>query len=423
MDTIFSEQALRQEAIRRRLMGATRCEICRALGRSPRWFDKWWQEYQRSPLTDFADHARAPHTSPHQTPRSVEEAIITIRSVLEAAATPETKYGLIGAASIRSELERLHIQPVPSHPTIQRILVRHGVTHPVGAGNAAAYYPWPIAWAVNAIHATDIITRHVQGGEEIQNFHTLDHFSQAVSLTQAAAKSSPIMCVHLRKSWAKLGRPFIHQLDNEATFCGGHTHPRVIGQVVRLCLFCGIEPLFTPYYDPKRNYQIETFHSVWVRSFWARERFRNLAHVQAEISTFERWYHTRYRPPSLENQTPAQVRRGCPVWRLTPALQRLIPTSRLPITAGRIHFMRKVTQTGDITLLNETWPLGEKWIGEYVRATIHTAEQTLTFWYKADAETDWQLIKSRQYRLKESIHELLPVFRRNSARCRDCLPG
>jgi putative transposase len=418
-----SEQLLRQEAIRRALLGESRRDICQALGRATSWFDKWWAEYRRQPHTRLADHSRALHRSPQQFPASVEAVVVQIRHVLEAATTPETKYGLIGASAIQGELMGLNLQPVPSQPTIQRILARHGLTHPLGAGSASAYYPWPMAWEVNAIHATDIITRHVHGGEEIQNLHTIDHVSQAVALTQAAEKTSPLICTHLRKSWAKLGLPFIHQMDNEAVFSGGHTHPRVIGQVVRLCLFCGIEPLFTPFYDPKRNYQIETFHALWGLSFWSREDFTDLRHVQTETPTFLHWYHTHYRPPCLEGQTPAQVRRGFPLRQLTPAVQRLIPASRLPITAGRIHFMRKVERTGEITLLNETWPLGEKWIGEYVRATIHTAEQTLTVWHKADADTDWRLIKTRQFRLNEPVHELLPAFRRNRTRCRDCLPG
>jgi hypothetical protein len=80
-------------------------------------------------------------------------------------------------------LENLDIDP-PSLATIQRILQAQGLTHPIGAGNDSAYYPWLEAWAVNAIHATDIITRHIRGGEEIQNFHTIDHYSHAAYLSQ-----------------------------------------------------------------------------------------------------------------------------------------------------------------------------------------------------------------------------------------------
>jgi len=302
-------------------------------------------------------------------------------------------------------------------------LAQHGLTHPVGAGSASAYYPWPIAWDVNVIHATDIITRHVHGGEEIENFHTIDHYSHAVYLTQHTDKSSATMGAHLRKTWANLGLPFLQQLDNEAAFCGGHTHPRVIGQVVRLCLFCGIEPFFTPIYEAKRNYQIETFHSLWHKGFWSREEFANRAHVQAETPTFLHWYHTHYQPPSLNGLTPAQIRRGVPIRRLAADLRCLIPVGRLPITAGRIHIMRKVDGVGKIRLLNETWPVGEKWMGEYVRATINTAQQTLTLSHQAEADADWCLIKTRQFRLKESVHDLLPAFRRNRERCREHWPS
>lgn len=423
MDTFTTEQALRREAIQRRLQGESRCDICRDLERSTSWFDKWWAEYRGDPYTDFADHSRAPRHSPHQIPAHVEQAVVSVRETLEAAQTPDTKYGLIGAPTVRGQLERLGIEPLPSNPAIQRIMARHDQTHPVGAGSHSAYYPWPVAWTVNAIHATDIITRYVHGGEEIDNFHTIDLYSHAVHLTQHADKSSATTCAHLLKTWANLGLPLMQQLDNEAAFCGGHTHPRVIGRVVRLCLFCGIELIFTPFYEAKRNYQIETFHSLWAASFWSREEFTGLEHVQAEAPTFARWYHTLYQPPALQGKTPAQMRQGIQVTRLTADLRRLIPMERLPITAGRIHFMRKVDHTGQVKFLNETWLVGPKWVGEYVRATVDTAQQTLTLWHQADADTDWQLIKTRQFRLKETVHAVLPSFRRNRTRCRDGWPG
>ncbi len=422
MDTQITEQDLRREAIRRRLAGEQRCDICHDLKRSPRWFSKWWAEYQQNPTIDFANRSRAPQTLPNQTSHEIVQAVVFIRQTLEAAATTETRYGLIGPRAIQIQLERLHMEP-PSVATIQRILQLHDLTHPIGAGKDAAYYPWLEAWAVNAIQATDIITRHLRGGEEIQNFHTIDHYSHAANLSQHTDKTSATTNAHLIATWSKLGLPQIQQFDNEGAFCGGHTHPRVIGQVVRLCLFCGLEPLFTPFYEPKRNHPIETFHSLWDKGFWSRQEFANCAHVRAEVPLFERWYHTVYQPPVLHGKTPAQMRRGVPLVRLDTDVRRLIPAGRLPITAGWMHFMRKVETTGDIEVLNETWSVGQKWIGEYVRATIDTAEQVLTLWHKPDAESDWRLLNTRQFRLKESVQPLLPAFRRNRARCREYLPG
>jgi len=423
MDSNTNEQALRREAIRRRLEGESRGAICHALDRSLRWVDKWWAEYRQNPHTDFASRSRSPHRSPQQLPARVVQAVLALRQLLEQATTPQTRYGLIGAHAIWARLKQLRVSPLPSVPTIQRILAQQHLTHPLGAGASAAYYPWPKAWDINAIFATDIITKHLRGGSEIQNFHTIDHSSHAVCLTQHLDKTSRTCCVHLLKTWASLGLPEMQQFDNEGAFCGGHTHRRVLGQVVRTCLFCGVEPLFTPYYEPKRNYQIESFHSLWVSSFWSRHEFTTICEVEAETVLFRRWYMYQYYPPALSGQTIAQVRRGASVRRLSARLRSLIPQGRLPLTEGRIHFLRKVDPNGAIEILNEVWRLGSKWSGEYVRATINTQEQTIAFWHQASAEAGWQLIKTRRFVIKEAVHALRPEFRRNCARCRDCLPG
>jgi len=418
-----NEQALRREAIRRRLQGERRCDICRDLNRATSWFDKWWAAYRRDPHTDFADRSRAPHRSPQQMPASVVQAVVSVRHLLEQAASPQMRYGLIGARAIWARLKQLHVSPLPSEPTIQRILAQHQLTHPLGAGTSTAYYPWPVAWEVNAILATDIITKHLRGGAEIQNFHSIDHYSHAVCMTQHLDKTSRTTCVHLLQSWSSIGLPSLQQFDNEGAFYGGHTHAHVLGQVIRLCLFCGIEPLFTPYYEPKRNYQIESFHSLWVSGFWSRHEFANLDEVQAEIPLFRHWYMYQYYPPVLAGQTPAQVRRGATIRRLNTPLRDLIPAGRAPLTAGRLHFMRKVDQSGAIEVLNEVWRLGPKWSGEYVRATINTQEQTIAFWHQECAEARWQLIKARRFAIEETVHALRPEFRRNCTRCRECLPG
>jgi hypothetical protein len=125
----------------------------------------------------------------------------------------------------------------------------------------------------------------------------------------------------------------------------------------------------------------------------------------------------------LNGKTPADLRRGARIVYLTASLQRLVPSGRLPITAGRIHFMRKVDGTGHIEFLNEPWLIGQKWIGEYVRATINTAEQKLSIWHQPDAQSKWCHLKTRQFRLSESVQEPLPQFRRKCARCRDYWPG
>jgi len=76
-------------------------------------------------------------------------------------------------------------------------------------------------------------------------------------------------------------------------------------------------------------------------------------------------------PTSLERLTPQQAqsreRRHC----LTGTqIARLSET--LPITAGRIHFVRKVQADGTVTILNETWKVGKRLAGRYIWATLIT---------------------------------------------------
>lgn len=423
MDTLSAEQALRREAVRRRAMGHRICDICRDLQHSPRWLNKWWCHFQAQPHSDFADRSRVPRTSPTQLAAEVEQAIITTRQTLEAAATPETRYGLIGARAIQGNLERLGIRPPPSQATMQRVLARHGLTHPLGQSHETAYYPWPLAWQINAIFATDIITKHLRGGTAIENFHTRDLYSHAVCLTQHLDKSSATARAHLLRSWAQLGRPVLQQFDNESACNGGPTHRRVLGQVVRCCLYCQVEPLFVPIYEAKRNHQVETFHSLWVAGFWSRHEFSSVAEVKSEVPLFLRWYKSEYHPPELAGTTVAQVRRGFHPPPLTAPLSRLVPEGPLPLSAGRIHIMRKVDAHGTVKFCNETWVVGKRWMGEYVRATIDTARQQVSFWHKASEVADWRCLKRRLFRTQETVHSVVPALRRKSERCLDYLPS
>jgi transposase InsO family protein len=164
----------------------------------------------------------------------------------------------------------------------------------------------------------DIVIRHLAGGERICSFHLLDLASRYPFLRQYPDKSAVSTKAILAAAWQTIGLPKLLQIDNEATFCGGYRFKRVFSQIVRLCLTVGVEIVFIPFYSPQKNADIESFNSDWDLAFWQRERFRDLAHVQAECQIFERWYQTRHEPPALQGMTPAETRADF-VPRLLPA--------------------------------------------------------------------------------------------------------
>jgi hypothetical protein len=118
-----------------------------------------------------------------------------------------------------------------------------------------------------------------------------------------------------------------------------------------------------------------------------------------------------YAPPTLDGQTPAQAQRAEPRRRLTAAQAAALP-AQLPITIGRVHFIRQVKPDGTIALLNETWRVGKRWAGKYVWATITTHRQKLEIWYRRSARHEWRLHKTFAYALEEPVKRRPPAFAR-----------
>lgn len=413
----LQEEALRNEAINRRLAGERPCDIYRSLNRSKSWFDKHWARYRKYGREGLKSRSRAPKHVHNKTPVEVEEAIERVRKTLEERTDPELKYAFIGAPTIRSELKRMKIQPLPSLRTIERVLNRRELTHPrrerTSANEPTGYYPAPGINGPNDVHAMDIVSRRILGGEKISSFHLLDLARHYPLVRQYPDKSAESAKHFLVTAWQTVGLSHLLQMDNEATFCGGFRGQRVFSQIVRLCLAVGVEVLFIPFYSPKRNADIESFNSDWDLAFWQRERFQDLKHVQAESPTFERWYRTRYEPPALKGLTPAQAFPYFEPRLLPESFDLHLQEERLPLTAGQVHFIREVSSKGQVILLNESWQVDEELAGEYIWATISTEEQYLRMYHQAAADALSQLVAEYEYLVTEEVRDLSPPYRRD----------
>lgn len=122
-----------------------------------------------------------------------------------------------------------------------------------------------------------------------------------------------------------------------------------------------------------------------------------------------------YEPPSLQGETPLQAHRGVERQRLSRRQIRALP-EELPVTAGRLHFIRQVEAGGDISLLNEQWQAGQRLAGQYVWATIITPEQRLEIYHRRSPEAPVRLVKTFHYEIAERVAPLLPEFKRRNRR-------
>src|SRR5262249_20958251 len=154
------EFAARQRAITLRLSGRSVQSICQALGRSARWFHKWWRRYLESGTDGLYDRTHATSHVTQRLPPELERAILSIRRRLQAHATPSTRYSLIGASAILAELKALDVRPLPNLRTIERVLQRNGLTAPrvrLVPLLPRQEWPGPQARASNELHEVDLV--------------------------------------------------------------------------------------------------------------------------------------------------------------------------------------------------------------------------------------------------------------------------
>ena len=316
--------------------------------------------------------------------------------------------GLIGPRAIRRELRKALGKTAPALTTIKRVLRTHNLIS-TAADAPPAYFPKPLLTLDGTLHALDWTCRYLEGGPKVYAFHTLNLRTRACTQMIAGDKSGATVSHHCLKTWKTLGIPQFLQLDNDAAFCGGYKTPRLFGQFVRLSLYFGIELIFLPIAEPECNGEVEELNGLWAHAFWERRRFTSLGRVGRASPAFVLWYMTDYAPPLLDNQTPSQAQRREPNRHLTATQLARLPNP-LPITAGRIHFIRKVKPDGTISVLNETWKVSKRLVGKYVWVTIITHCRRLEIWYQRSVKHEWRLLRTCAYDIPETIARLKPEF-------------
>jgi len=91
-----------------------------------------------------------------------------------------------------------------------------------------------------------------------------------------------------------------------------------------------------------------------------------------------------------------------------------IPLGKLPLTKGKIHFIRMVDNDGKISVLNEAFKVGKEFISEYVWATICLEKQTMEVFYRAKDQDTAVLIEKFEYKLSEVVKDLRPDIGKTS---------
>ena len=374
-----NELADRQQAIKLRLAGKSVVEICQIVGRSHDWFHAWWRRYRALGPNGLFDLTRA-NVQPRRITPDLERSILNIRRRLTSQIHPGTRYSLIGAGSILAELQVLHIRPLPSLRTIERVLERNGITTPkvrLAPYLSRATYPKPQAHTSNQLHEVDGVGPiYLKGNRQrYYIFVCKDVYDGAVCLRIYRSRKMEVILDFLGECWKSLGLPEQVQFDNAREVAGWGPAARYLSRVLRLCLRFNVEPLLIPPGRPQRNGSVENFNG-WFQPRLFQRHYTQLGTLKRELQRLEETVNTQHVQPRLNGLTSAQYRRRTKLRKLP--LNYLIPHEPLPVAAGRITFFRQVTKHGNVHLLSQTFFVGKRLKGEYVRVILDTQRAHLT---------------------------------------------
>jgi putative transposase len=385
------EFTARQRAITLRLGGRTIQDVCQALGRSEFWFHKWWRRYLESGAEGLYDLTHATHHVAQRIAPELERTILSIRRRLQAHASPATRYRLIGAPAILAELKALDIRPLPHPRTIERVLQRNGLTAPrvhLAPLLPRQEYPGPQARASNELHEVDLVGPvYLKGsGHRYYIWVAKDAFDGAVCLRLADSRRMDEVLWFLGECWKDLGRPEQVQLDNARELAGWGPGARALSRVIRLCLRFGVSPVFIPVGEPQFNGSVENFNG-WFQEPLFQRRFRRPGDLRRELARLQEAVNTQHVHPRLGGQTPAQHRRGLRLQKLPTSF--VVPTGRLPLAAGHVTFIRRVSVAGTVTILSQSFRVGKKHKGLYLRLVLDTGRGYLTAYLNGRVLKRW----------------------------------
>jgi len=378
-----NQEAIRKQAIQRRLAGESVAGICEDLDRSRKWFYKWYKRYESGDPEWYKNKSKAPKNKPQSIDPELENAIISVRKQLM-----EKKFAQIGPQTIDWELRRMGMTP-PSQATIKRVIERHGLKKLTQEyQRKGTPYPNLPVWFPNTLHQVDFWgPRYITGDGRFYSLNVMDVYTRRVSTYPDRHRNSETALKGLIRAWETLGEPEFIQFDNALAFRGSNRHPRSFSSVIKWCLYNKIQPIFIPHSEPWRNGHLERFHDKLEKQFFRQITFSSYSHLCSEMEKFTEYHNWHHHYSPLGGRTPIEVYERDKLWNFNSSYS--IPNN-FQLDDGFIHVVRLIRSDLKLNVFSETFPVPEELEYEYVVATICTKDHFIRV-YNCDRELQFTI--------------------------------
>ena len=341
---------------------------------------------QRLDRVDWSNQSNAPRAHGRQTKTSVQRRVLALRRELR-----QSDLGFVGAQAIQDALrtERPD-RRLPSLRTIGRILKRHGALDAVRrvrrSAPPAGWYLPEVAAGTAELDAFDVIEDlPLEGGPRLDVLTTRALWGSVCGAWISAAMRARWLCERLETHWRAHGCPAYAQFDNDSRFQGTHTHPDVLGQVIRFCLLLGVTPVFAPAREHGPQNLNESFNHLWQQKVWHRFHHASALAFQARSDRFVAAYQRRR--AAREDRAPG--RRPFPKRWTLDLHQR---------PRGMVIYLRRTDEFGAIRVLGHRLEVDAQWVHRLVRAEVDLeAHQIRCYRLRRRAPDEQPLVRTIKY--------------------------
>ena len=160
-----------------------------------------------------------------------------------------------------------------------------------------------------------------------------------------------------------------------------------LSRVIRLCLRFGVEPGVHPERGAAVQRQRGELQRLVPGAAVRSGGSSRPGDLRRELARLQEAVNTQHVHPRLGGKTPAQHRRGLRLQKLPASF--VVPTERLPLAAGRVTFIRRVSVAGTVTVLSQSFRVGKRHRGLYLRLVVDTGRGRLTAYLNGRVLKRW----------------------------------
>jgi transposase InsO family protein len=273
----------RHKAVLEVLDGAPIGEVALRNGVTRQTVHRWLRRYAAIGLAGLADHSSRPASCPHQMSAETEVRLLELRD----------EHPSWGPRTLRHQLGREGVIPLPGRSSIYRCLVRHGLIDPKKRRRRREdYRRWERSRSMELWQMDVMGGVKLNGGGELKIITGIDDHSRfCVSALLVPRATARPVCEALALALRRHGVPEQILTDNGKVFSSRFGPGR--GEVLfdRICRENGVRHLLTAPHSPTTTGKVERFHKTIRAEFLAGRVFVSLDEAQQALDAWVRIYN------------------------------------------------------------------------------------------------------------------------------------